>query len=193
MPPRRSRRVTPAARRRGNPSPRPSSRVGQGSEHDDTDARTALASVHTPVHPATTPAITKDQTGRHPAVEFLSAATVCATTNVPSTNRRNRRIVSGKWWRRSQHQRVAFMSLLSCASGGVVRRCSTFTATAAAASGTRCFGAAPDEIGLIGGGARPGPIRVPLVRGAISSSAHNDRRWKHGQPSAAVGCGQSAT
>jgi len=86
-----------------------------------------------------------------PAIEFLSAATVCAATNVPSTNRRNDRIVSGKWWRRSQHQRVVFMSLLSCPSGGVVRRCSAFTATAATASGTRCFGAAPDEIGLIGG------------------------------------------
>jgi len=105
----------------------------------------------TPVHPATTPAITKDQNGRHPAIEFLSAATVCAATNVPSTNRRNDRIVSAKWWRRSQHQRVVFMSLLSCPSGGVVRRCSAFTATAATASGTRCFGAAPDEIGLIGG------------------------------------------
>jgi hypothetical protein len=86
-----------------------------------------------------------------PAIEFLSAATVCAATNVPSTNRRNDRIVSAKWWRRSQHQRVVFMSLLSCPSGGVVRRCSAFTATAATASGTRCFGAAPDEIGLIGG------------------------------------------
>jgi hypothetical protein len=59
---------------------------------------------------------------------------VCAATNVPSTSRRNH-----------------------CASGGVVRRCSAFTATAATASGTRCFGAAPDEIGLIGG--ELGPAR----------------------------------
>jgi hypothetical protein len=60
------------------------------------------------------------------------------------------------------------MSLLGCASRGVARRCSAFTATPATASGTRYFGwasGAADEIGLIAGGARSGPIRVPLVRG----------------------------
>jgi hypothetical protein len=61
------------------------------------------------------------------------------------------------------------MSLLGRASRGVARRCSAFTATPATASATRRFGgasgAAPDEIGLIAGGARSGPIRVPLVRG----------------------------
>jgi len=46
-----------------------------------------------------------------------------------------------------------------------VRRCLAFTAAPATASGTRCFGAAPDEIGLIEGRSSVRPIRVPLVRG----------------------------
>jgi hypothetical protein len=56
-------------------------------------------------------------------------------------------------WRRVQHQGVVIMSLLSCASRDVVRRCLAFTAALATASGTRCFsgGATPDEIGLIVG------------------------------------------
>jgi hypothetical protein len=71
-------------------------------------------------------------------------------------------------WRRVQHQGVVIMSLLSCASRGVVRRCLAFTAALATASGTRCFSgrAAPDEIGLIEGWSSVRPICVPLVRGA---------------------------
>ena len=69
-------------------------------------------------------------------------------------------------WRRVQRQGVVFMSHLGCAAGGVVRRCFAFTPAPATASGTRCFGLAPDEIGLIEGRSWIRPIGVPLVRGA---------------------------
>jgi hypothetical protein len=69
-------------------------------------------------------------------------------------------------WRRVQHQGVVFMSNLGCASTGVVRRCLAYTAAPATASGTRRFGAVPDEIGLIEGRSSARPIGVLLVRGA---------------------------
>jgi hypothetical protein len=73
-------------------------RAGVGARRHRRSYRAGQVGVTHCVRPATTPAITKDQNGHQP---------VCAATNVPSTSRRNHRIVSGKCQRQPKTDQLS--------------------------------------------------------------------------------------